>query len=162
MFIRPATREDIDAAARIYDHARSFMRENGNPNQWSGAHPNADDVEIGIYNGKSYVCVDGEEIVATFYFEMDADDTTYRKIYCGKWKNDLPYSVIHRIAVKYHGKGIIDFCFNECFKLFPNIKIDTHRNNIPMQKCLKRCGFEYCGIIYLESGDERLAFQKTS
>jgi hypothetical protein len=29
-----------------------------------------------------------------------------------------------------------------------------------MQRGLKRCGFEYCGIIHLASGDERLAFEK--
>jgi hypothetical protein len=29
-----------------------------------------------------------------------------------------------------------------------------------MQKCLIRNGFKYCGIIYLESGAERIAFQK--
>ena len=67
---------------------------------------------------------------------------------------------MHRIAVLRHGKGVVDFCINECFKVFPNLKIDTHRDNIPMQKVLKRNGFCYCGIIYLESGDERLAFQK--
>ena len=55
---------------------------------------------------------------------------------------------------------IIDFCFNKCFEMFQNLRIDTHRDNIPMQKVLKRNGFEYCGIIYLENGDERLAYQK--
>ena len=79
----------------------------------------------------------------------------------GEWKNSAPYGAIHRIAVKYHGRGIVDFCFRECFLRFPNLKIDTHRDNIPMQKCLKRAGFEYCGIIYLANGDERLAYQKT-
>ena len=78
----------------------------------------------------------------------------------GRIEGDSPYSVIHRIAVKYHGRGIVDFCFNECFLELPNIKIDTHRDNIPMQKCLLRNGFEYCGIIYLKDGTERLAYQK--
>ncbi len=161
MFIRPATAEDIPAIDKIYENARSFMKENGNPNQWNGEHPNGEDALLGISNGVSYVCEDDGEVVATFYFKTDADDPTYRKIYDGWWKSDSPYAVIHRIAVKHHGRGIIDFCFSECFKLFPNIRIDTHRDNIPMQKCLKRNGFEYCGIIYLANGDERLAYQKT-
>ena len=92
---------------------------------------------------------------------MDADDPTYHRIDFGSWKSDAPYAVIHRIAVKHHGKGIIDFCFNECFRLQGNLRIDTHRDNIPMQKCLIRNGFEYCGVIYLANGDERLAYQKT-
>lgn len=161
MFIRPATHQDLACVAEIYDNARRFMRENGNPNQWGGKYPNEYDVEMGIENGTSYVLEDNGEIVATFYFKTHADDPTYRKIYAGEWKNQEPYAVIHRIAVKYYGRRLVDFCFNECFKIMPNIKIDTHKDNIPMQKCLERAGFEYCGIIYLESGDERIAFQKT-
>ena len=162
MFIRKATASDIAAADEIYSLAKSYMKESGNPNQWNGAPPNGEDVMIGIEKGVSYVCEDNGEVVATFHFEMNADDPTYHKIYDGQWKSHDPYAVIHRIAVKYRGKGIIDFCFNECFKLFPNIRIDTHRDNIPMQKCLVRHGFEYCGIIYLLNGDERLAYQKTN
>lgn len=41
-----------------------------------------------------------------------------------------------------------------------NIRIDTHRNNIPMQKTLIKNGYRVCGTIYLENGDERIAFQK--
>lgn len=162
MFIRPATYGDIDAVAKIYENARAFMKESGNPDQWSGEYPNGYDVEEGILNGTSYVCEEDGEVVAGFYFKTNADDPTYRKIYDGSWADNGPYAVIHRIAVKYHGRGIADFCFNECFKLFPNIRIDTHRDNIPMQKCLAKNGFTYCGIIYLESGDERIAFQKIS
>lgn len=161
MFIRPATKEDVTAAAEIYAAARRYMKENGNPSQWSGEYPNEYDVEEGIMQGTSYVCEDDGEVVATFYFKANADDPTYRKIFDGEWKNNDAYAVIHRIAVKYHGRGIVDFCFNECFNLHSNIKIDTHRDNIPMHKCLSRNGFEYCGIIYLQNGEERIAFQKT-
>ncbi len=163
MIIRLAKMSDVIAANEIYENARKFMTENGNPTQWSGEYPNAFDIKEGIKHGTSYVCEDNGEIVATFHFDPNADDPTYRKIYEGEWLNDEPYSVIHRIAVKYHGRGIIDFCFNECFKITPNIKIDTHEDNIPMRKCLLRNGFKYCGIIYVEwLGPEgkRIAFQK--
>ncbi len=160
MIIRKATEADVMAAAEIYEHARRFMRESGNPDQWNGDYPNELDVREGIAAGTSYVCEDGGEVVATFHYEREADDPTYRRIYEGQWLSDLPYSVIHRIAVKHHGRGIIDFCFSECFKLFPNIRIDTHEANIPMQRALIRNGFRRCGIIYLESGDRRIAFQK--
>ena len=160
MFIRKATASDVAVADEIYSSAKRFMKESGNPNQWSGDHPNGEDVRLGIEKGVSYVCEDEGEIIATFYFETNADDPTYRKIYDGNWKNDAPYAVIHRIAVKYNGRGIGDFCINECFKLFPNLRIDTHRDNIPMQRCLNKLGFEYCGIIYLTNGKERLAYHK--
>ena len=136
------------------------MRLNGNPNQWKGDYPNAFDAEEDIKNGIGYVCESEGEIVGVFAFKIGIEPT-YNKIFEGDWQNDLPYAFMHRIAVLRHGKGIVDFCINECFKLYPNLKIDTHRDNIPMQKVLKRNGFCYSGIIYLENGDERLAFQKT-
>lgn len=161
MFIRLATPDDTKAAEQIYENARKFMKESGNPNQWKGEYPNSLDVSEGIKNGASYVCEESGEIIATFYFKMNADDPTYRRIYEGEWLNDLPYAVIHRIAVKHHGRGIADFIYSECFKLFPNIKIDTHEDNLPMQRSLTKNGFRKCGIIYLENGEERIAFQKT-
>ena len=42
-----------------------------------------------------------------------------------------------------------------------SLKVDTHEENIPMQNLLKKNGFKYCGIIYLEDGGKRVAFEKT-
>ncbi|MBR2384906.1 MAG: GNAT family N-acetyltransferase [Clostridia bacterium] len=161
MIIRKTEAKDLNEISKIYSKAKEFMRLNGNPNQWKGDYPNAFDAEEDIKNGIGYVCEDEGEIVGVFAFKIGIEPT-YNKIFGGKWLNDLPYAFVHRIAVSSHGKGIVDFCFNECFKRFPNLKIDTHRDNIPMQKVLIRNGFSYCGIIYLGSGEERLAFHKTS
>lgn len=159
MQIRRSTPSDITAIGEIYSAAKKFMRENGNPNQWSENGPDENSALSDSERGIGYVCEDGGEIVAVFAFEIGREPT-YDKIYGGEWLSDEPYAYMHRVAVKKHGQGIIDFCFNECFKLHPNLKIDTHRDNIPMQRVLKRCDFRECGIIYLENGDERLAFQK--
>ena len=45
-------------------------------------------------------------------------------------------------------------------KICGNLRIDTHEKNIPMQGCLAKNGFARCGIIYLEDGDPRIAYQK--
>ena len=159
MIIRKSTLKDVEQIEKIYSHAKEFMQNNGNPNQWKGDYPNAFDAKEDIKNGIGYVCEDGEEIVGVFAFKIGIEPT-YNKIFDGNWQNDLPYAFMHRIAVSRHGKGVVDFCINHCFNLYPNLKIDTHRDNIPMQKVLKRNGFCYSGIIYLANGDERLAFQK--
>ena len=159
MIIRKTTEEDFPEIQAIYAEAKKFMRENGNANQWNSNYPNADSARADMINDIGYVCVDDGEIVAVFAFSV-ANEPTYNEIYDGAWLNDEPYAFIHRIAVKKHGKGIVDFCFDECFKIHKNLKIDTHRDNIPMQKALTRCGFQYCGIIHLENGDERLAYQR--
>ncbi len=159
MIIRKATEADAKAANEIYDSARKYMRESGNLFQWTEEYPGINDILGDIPSGTSYVVEDRGEIVGVFHFHI-GDDPTYLVIEKGAWKNDEPYAVIHRVAVKYHGRGIADYIYNECYKLFPNLKIDTHRDNLPMQKSLLKNGFEYCGITHLQSGEERLAFQK--
>jgi len=160
MIIRKTTAADVEEAAKIYDMARSFMRQSGNLEQWSSGHPNAEDIIRDIAEGSSYVCEENGEIIAVFFFKK-GDDPTYKKIYNGEWKKNGEYAVIHRIAVKYNGRGLADKIYAHCFSLHPNLRIDTHRDNIPMQRSLAKNGFEYCGIIYLEDGHERLAYQKS-
>lgn len=159
MIIRKTVESDVSAAAEIYENARKFMRESGNLHQWDSAYPNADTVREDIADGHGYVCEEDGEVIAVFYFRK-GEDPTYLKIYDGAWLKEGEYAVIHRIAVKYHGRGIADYIFSECFKLWPNLRIDTHRDNVPMQRALEKSGFRPCGVIYLASGDERIAFQK--
>ena len=78
----------------------------------------------------------------------------------GAWLNDRPYGVVHRVACASRGRGLASHCLNWCFEQWGNIRIDTHRNNIPMQKMLEKNGFSRCGIIFVEAGPERIAFQK--
>ena len=161
MKIRNASSSDISVIMQIYSSARSFMRQTGNPSQWAGVYPAEEDIKLDIELSRLYVCTENEEILGVFcYFE--GTDPTYIKIYQGNWLNDDPYGVIHRIAVaeNAHGKGVAAFCFDYCHKKCGNVKIDTHRDNIPMQKALAKNGFKECGIIYLANGDERIAFQK--
>ena len=41
-----------------------------------------------------------------------------------------------------------------------SMRIDTHEKNLGMQGLLKKLGYHYCGVIYLENNDKRLAFEK--
>ena len=160
MFIRNANENNLTEIMEIYAAAREYMRMCGNPDQWKNNYPTKEDILSDIKEGASHVLVDGEEIVAVFYFKI-GEDPDYAKIYDGEWKNALPYAVIHRIAVKHQGRGLVKACFDECYRKHPNLKIDTHRDNIPMQKALTKNGFEYCGKIYIKGGEERLAFQRS-
>jgi hypothetical protein len=159
MNIRQAVIEELPTILKIYDNARAYMREQGNATQWDGGYPQEEILRRDISEKKLYVCVENEEILAVFYYAFE-DDPTYFKIYDGAWLNPLPYGVLHRIAVNSKGRGVAAFCYNYCLSQCKNLKIDTHRDNIPMQKSLAKNGFSYCGIIHLASGDERLAYQK--
>ncbi len=159
MKIRVATENDLTTILQIYDGARAYMRENGNAEQWGGGYPGEALVRADIASGICRVCEDEGEIVGVFVC-FAGEDPTYRVIYDGAWLNDRPYAVIHRIAVASHRRGVASFCFDYGFSLCRNLKIDTHRDNIPMQRSLSKNGFSYCGVILLENGEERLAYQK--
>ena len=100
------------------------------------------------------------EIAAVFHYSV-TDEPTYREI-DGQWLNDKPYRVVHRIARSKSsaGKGAAEYCLNRCFSKCGNLRIDTHRDNEPMQKLQDKLGYAYCGIIHMENGDERLAYRK--
>ena len=159
MEIRKTKIEELDQVMAIYAYARQFMAKTGNPNQWGNVKPRREWIVADIEKGNSYVCVEGNEIVATFFYNNEPDPT-YAKIYGGAWLNDKAYGVVHRIASSGTVKGAGAFCLSWAFKQCGNLKIDTHRDNVVMQNVLKKNGFAYCGIIYLEDGSERIAFQK--
>ncbi|MBU9735839.1 GNAT family N-acetyltransferase [Diplocloster agilis] len=159
MEIRKATINDLNTILQLFREARAFMAESGNPDQWGTAYPPKDLLINDIKEGNSYVCEKDGEIVGTFYFKK-GEEPTYRKIYEGGWINELPYGIIHRITSKQGTKGVATFCIGWCYDQCGSIRIDTHRQNIPMQRTLKKNGFTRCGVIYLEDGSERIAYQK--
>ena len=172
MKIRKAKAEEIDSIMEIYKRARKFMAQTGNPNQWGDTKPYRQWIENDIEKGKCYVCVEkdihkdcvlsekekDDNIVAVFYFAIE-EDPTYHIIYEGRWLNTKPYGVVHRIASSGTVKGAGEFCLEWALEACRNLRIDTHEDNVVMQNLLKKLGFRYCGIIHLENGDPRLAFQ---
>ena len=158
MVIRKTTIADLDAVMAIYAHARTYMQESGNPNQWHNHHPPKEIIENDIKSGLSYVYESESGIAAVFYFNTEVEPT-YSKIQ-GQWLNSEPYGVVHRLARGPGAKGTGAVCLNWCATQQPNIRIDTHRDNAAMLKLLDKLGYVYCGIIWLANGDERLAFQR--
>jgi hypothetical protein len=159
MLIRNTEARDLEAVMEIYSKAREFMSENGNGTQWGKTHPARELIESDIASRDGYVVEKNGEIVGTFFFKI-GEDPTYQVIHGGRWINDGKYGVIHRIAVKYQGCGIVGFVYDHCYGIIKNLRIDTHKDNIPMQRSLEKAGFKYCGIIHIANGDERIAYQK--
>lgn len=159
MQIRHTKPEDIPAVLALYEGARRFMVQNGNPNQWTDGYPGRDQLEADLAADGSYVCTDGDKIVGTFFFIV-GEEPAYRRIEDGRWLNDRPYGVVHRITAASGTRGIASFCLDWCFSRWDNIRIDTHQDNIPMQRALAKNGYQRCGTIYLADGSARIAFQK--
>ena len=112
-----------------------------------------------ISKGNSYLLLDAGKPVACFAF-VPGPDPTYARIDGGEWLSDGPYHVIHRLAKLPGAWGVFNAVMDWCFAHDRNIRIDTHRDNAIMRHCIEKYGFSYCGIIYLENGDERLAYQR--
>lgn len=156
--IRKTVKEDLPRVLEIYSHARNFMAETGNPNQWKSHKPTLEQIKGDIENGNGYVCTKDGEIHGVLCFFI-GEDPTYKKI-VGEWKNDGEYAVVHRIASSGEAKGVGTFMMEWAFEKHPNVRIDTHEDNKVMQNMLKKLGYEFCGTIFLSDGDPRLAFQK--
>ena len=156
--IQQASFSQLSQIMAIYEKARVFMAQTGNPNQWGTAYPPEEMIRQDIADGKCYVNLKDDKICAVFYFAVE-EDPTYGYIE-GAWLNNSPYGVIHRIAVGESGKGVAAECFGFAYERCGNLRIETHEKNIPMQRCLAKHGFHRCGMIYLEDGDPRIAYQK--
>ena len=156
--IRKTTPEDLNDVERIFERARRFMKENGNPTQWKDDRPSLELVKEDITSGSSYVVTDDGKIVATFAFIIGTEPT-YLEI-DGAWLDDDPYGTIHRIASDGSVKGIFAEVLEFCEKKGVDIRIDTHKDNRPMLHVIEKSGFTRCGIIIVDDGTERIAFQK--
>ena len=164
--IRPSTKKDLDVIMCILGEARETIGRLG-IDQWQYGYPTRDIMREDVIHNRSYVVEDEDGICAVFSL-IDDGEPTYRKIYSGQWLCDgRPYLAIHRIAIRVEkrGKGIagqiIQFIADRAKKEdFATIRVDTHHGNIPMRKMLEKNGFFYTGIIYLASGEERVAYEK--
>ena len=159
------TEQDIPSVMEIIRAGQRYFRQ-ANIYQWVNNYPNEDIIKKDILKGYSYVLVHEGKIVATAAVAFDGEPT-YEKIYDGNWLTDEEYGVIHRIAVaeELKGQGVAGELLKKVEELcrerqVRSIKIDTHEDNKPMQRLMEKNGFVYCGVIYLESGSKRIAFEK--
>ena len=165
MTIRKATTADIDAIMACIADAQVLLKSCG-VDQWQDGYPTADIIRSDIARGESFVTTEGEDVVATAVISFSGEPT-YKTIE-GEWKNNNPYAVIHRLAVRNtsYGKGYAKAIFNYAEQLctegkVSDLRVDTHADNRIMQRLLDELGYKYCGVITLLSGAKRIALQKS-
>ena len=160
MEIRRAGLADLETAMALYDLGRQFMRRSGNLNQWVNGYPGRDVVAEDISLGRTYLMMSGEEAAAVFCFFAGADVEPSYRVIDGAWLDDGPYGVLHRVASNGRVGGVMERCTAWGLERCPSLRVDTHRDNLPMQRALKRCGYRYCGVVTIADGTERLAYQR--
>ena len=156
--VRNARPEDLPRIDEIYAFARDFMAKTGNPNQWGKINPPHEWLVQDIEKQLLHVIEDENGIHGVFYFFI-GPDPTYGAIEDGAWHSDAPYGTIHRIASDGSG-GILRTAVEFCEKQIDQIRIDTHHDNIVMQKAVAKLGFRRSGIIHLANGSPRIAYER--
>ena len=157
LIVRKGKPEDLERIMEIYRSARKFMAAAGNPGQWGRHFPPEDLIRRDIEEGKCHTIVEDGRIHGVFAL-CRGEDPTYARIYDGVWLNDAPYIAIHRVAGDGIVHGILGCASDYCKNLCDNVRIDTHRDNLPMRRQIERNGFVRCGTIYLADGSPRIAF----
>lgn len=166
MKIRTAAFTDKGRVLEIYALAKSGMKANG-IDQWQDGYPNAESFESDVHEGISLICEEEGNIIATAAAYI-GHEQTYDEIHQGRWLTDNnEYGIIHRIAVDPLARKsgvascVIEYVRSLCIESsVTSMRCDTHRDNAIMQHTLEKNGYKFCGIIYLENGDERFGYEK--
>ena len=172
MTIRPAVPADLPALRPVFEAAKAIMRADGNHEQWSApGFPSEDLLLRDIERGGGFVITsvnqsetsvipsEAKESLIGYFALLPSPEPTYDRI-DGAWLTDEPYGVIHRIASYPEEHGIFASIIDFAAARYAHLRIDTHRDNRIMQHLLEKHGFTYCGIIWLEDGTERLAYER--
>ena len=157
MQVRKAKHEELDAILGIYETARCFMKETGNPTQWEGGYPPKELILEDIAGGHLYVLAEADTLHGVFAFFPEGDPA-YDAL-SARWMNALPYAAIHRVASAGSKKGVLSACIAFCLSQAKNLKIDTHKDNRVMQAALLKLGFVPCGDADIPHVGMRLLYQ---
>lgn len=165
MEIRQAKSQDHKAIMRLINQAKAYFKA-ASIDQWQDGYPNEEGIRNDISLGHSYVLIDHDQVIGTFYFAIE-NEPDYALIRNGHWLTSSPYAVVHRVVVdsKYKGMGLAKLMLDYAITIsqahnIGSIRMDTHKDNLSMQRFLTKNGFTFCGDITLLRGGHRIAFEK--
>ena len=116
-------------------------------------------------NAVSLLAYEGGRVVGFACLAFGVEPT-YGVIEQGRWLGQGEYGFLHRVAVDpaAKGRGAAGLFFDELKRQARErgvkiIRGDTHRDNLPMQRVMAKNGLELRGVIHVEDGTERLAYE---
>lgn len=166
-YIRKATDKDLPEILDIIRQGQVFLKKQGSTQWQTDSAPQLVDIKKDIADGEGYVFI-YEEKTCGYTSLVSGIDPVYTAISEGQWeKGANEYVSVHRVAISetIRGKGLgkifmrlmIDKARERGYK---DIRIDTHRQNVIMQKIIADAGFKYCGIVEFTFFDgKRSAYQ---
>lgn len=165
MQIRNAEKADAPRILEIIESAKASLRAMG-VDQWQNGYPNLQSVQQDIASSICRVLEDSGVLLASAGIYVGREPT-YDEI-DGKWLTEnVRYGVIHRIATAPESRGrgaasaLIGFCAELCrAEGIASMRCDTHPQNKPMRRTLEKNGYLPCGMITLQDGSKRIAYEK--
>ncbi len=158
--VRRAELPDLPQILTVYEYARKFMADTGNPGQWGDTYPLESQILEDIEKNQFYVVEKEKQICGAFAF-LEGEDPAYLSIEEGQWRSDREYGSIHRVAGNGTARGVFGEIVKFCETKISHLRIDTHEDNKIMQHLIEKNGFCRCGIIHLANRGVRIGFEKT-
>ncbi len=168
MEFRRTEAADVPALLALFAEARETIAALG-IDQWQDGYPDRDTVLGDVKNGVSWIAVSEGRIAGTLAC-IGSGEPTYDVIEDGEWltgNGNRAYLAVHRVAVAVRCRGtgvsgaMMDFAAQRAREAgFGSVRIDTHEGNAVMRRMLEKNGFLPCGIIHLQNGDRRVAYEK--
>ncbi|RKJ40270.1 GNAT family N-acetyltransferase [Acutalibacter sp. 1XD8-33] len=164
MALRRAKERDVPVIAGLYEQARAALKAAG-VDQWQDGYPNGENALADIAAGSGYVLEEDGRVLAYACLDF-GHEPTYDVIEQGAWLGRGEYGFLHRVVVDggAKGRGAAGLFFGELKRQakergVETVRGDTHRDNKSMQRVMAKNGLKYRGIIHVEDGSERLAFE---
>ncbi len=114
--IRAAREQDLPRIMAIYDAARRYMRQNGNPTQWGDNYPPESMLRQDIACGRLFVMEDAGGVYAVFAFLLGTTlptptsrgrgGTTAPTVRCTGWAATAPTTACSRRARRGRRGGV--------------------------------------------------------
>ena len=163
MDIRKARPSEAEICYSFINDARAYHAKLGFV-QWHEGYPVLQTIMDDINAGIGYALVNKSDEPLGYCCFVVGVEPAY-KVSDGKWLNDAPYAVVHRMAFSKNirGKGASGEAMDLLKKLalslgIKTIRVDTQAENKVMQHILEREGFVHCGYVQFDGGP-KLAYQ---
>lgn len=158
--IRNAEIADIATIMAMVEHSRSVMRANGNHVQWTNGYPGEQELHEDIGKGIGRIIEEDGHSIGYFAL-LEEPEPTYKVIEGGRWLDDrTPYCTLHRLCCTDGVSGIARCAFDYCESRSESMRCDTHHDNRIMRTIIEERDYTYCGVVFMEDGSPRDAYQK--
>lgn len=153
---------DVEFALRSVRGAQERLARAG-IDQWQNGYPNRERLEEDVRLGIGRVLVADGQRVAYGVLTYDGE-RAYDDLRGGEWlTSGAAYATIHRLCVaeeevgKGYGRAFMECAEREAAMRVASIRVDTHPDNLIMQRLISSLGYRYCGVVEYES--PRLAYE---